>query len=108
MFANEEAVREKEDALEMEAMSQGEYMSCYFTGFARAVGTPSDVEWVLTPFDVWVKNPAYSGPIGPHPEDDSFYEMSPEEQAEAIAAWNAPRPQEPTYDVPDLDKDIPF
>ena len=26
--------------------------------------------WILTPWDVWVKNPFYSGPTIPHPESD--------------------------------------
>lgn len=26
--------------------------------------------WILTGFDVWEKNPFYSGPPQPHPEDD--------------------------------------
>lgn len=25
--------------------------------------------WILTPFDVWMKNPFYTGPAVPHPED---------------------------------------
>ena len=25
--------------------------------------------WILTPYDVWVKTPAYTGPEVPHPED---------------------------------------
>jgi hypothetical protein len=26
--------------------------------------------WILTPFDTWERNPAYTGPDQPHPEDD--------------------------------------
>lgn len=29
-----------------------------------------DDAWLLHDFDVWVKNPFYSGPPVPHPEDD--------------------------------------
>ena len=29
-----------------------------------------EAEWILTSWDVWVKNPYYNGPIGRHPEDD--------------------------------------
>lgn len=28
------------------------------------------VAWILTPYDVWMRNPAYHGPAVPHPEDD--------------------------------------
>lgn len=27
--------------------------------------------WILTDYDVWVKNPHYAGPPQPHPEDDA-------------------------------------
>lgn len=26
--------------------------------------------WILTPVDVWIKNPYYTGSPVPHPEDD--------------------------------------
>jgi hypothetical protein len=26
--------------------------------------------WILTDWDVWVRNPHYTGPVQPHPEDD--------------------------------------
>ena len=29
-----------------------------------------DSAWILTPYDVWVANPFYSGPEVPHPESD--------------------------------------
>lgn len=28
-----------------------------------------DVEWLLHDWDVWVRNPHYTGPQGPSPED---------------------------------------
>lgn len=28
-----------------------------------------DTEWLLSDWDVWVRNPYYSGPRGPHPEE---------------------------------------
>jgi hypothetical protein len=37
-----------------------------------ALNTGHDVpdrEWILTDFDVWVKNPFYKGKPGPHPEE---------------------------------------
>lgn len=43
--------------------------ACY--EFARNVGFDNpDHEWILTPFDSWVRNPAYTGKPGRHPEDD--------------------------------------
>ena len=37
---------------------------------ARNVGRERpDVEWILTPYDVWKKNPFYKGVPGPHPDD---------------------------------------
>lgn len=30
-----------------------------------------DRAWILTPWDVWQKNPMYIGPPVPHPEDDA-------------------------------------
>ena len=46
--------------------------ACY--EFARNVGIDDPTrEWILTPFDSWVRNPAYTGKPGRHPEDD-FYD----------------------------------
>ena len=28
-----------------------------------------DVEWILSDYDTWYKNPYYTGEPGPHPED---------------------------------------
>lgn len=28
-----------------------------------------DVEWILSSYDTWHKNPYYTGEPGPHPED---------------------------------------
>jgi len=40
--------------------------------FARNTGSwQSDRQWILTDYDVWVRNPHYSGPPQRHPEDDS-------------------------------------
>ena len=30
-------------------------------------------QWILTDYDVWVKNPYYRGPDQPHPEDGYDY-----------------------------------
>ncbi len=29
-----------------------------------------DCAWILTPYDVWIKNPFYEGPPARHPQDD--------------------------------------
>ena len=66
-----------------------------------------DREWVLSPWDTWEPNPYYRGPKGPHPEDDSFWQASPEEQAAYLKALNeAPAPR-PTPSTTLLD-DVPF
>lgn len=36
-----------------------------------------EAEWILTSWDVWVKNPYYNGPSGRHPEDDEREELPP-------------------------------
>jgi hypothetical protein len=36
-------------------------------------GEYPDRAWLLTSYDVWVRNPAYVGPPVPHPEDYSDY-----------------------------------
>ena len=79
--------REKQDALAMESLNQGEYMSLALSGFAHTEGfeTP-DQEWLLHPLDAWVENPHYRGEPGAHPEDDEYWQASPEEQAEMDAA----------------------
>ena len=35
--------------------------------------TVPDQEWLLHDYDVWVRNPHYTGEKGPHPEDDPMY-----------------------------------
>lgn len=39
-----------------------------------------EAEWILTSWDVWVKNPYYNGPVGRHPEDDYYPEDDRGEQ----------------------------
>jgi hypothetical protein len=33
-----------------------------------------DVAWILSDRDVWYRNPCYSGPPVPHPEDEGYYD----------------------------------
>lgn len=42
-------------------------------GYNAGMDNP-DVAWILTNYDVWVKNPHYQGPPQPHPEDDYYEE----------------------------------
>jgi len=37
---------------------------------ANAGSDQPERPWILTPWDVWVENPAYNGPPVPHPEYD--------------------------------------
>lgn len=63
--------------------------------WARNVGSfPRyiDQAWLSHDYDVWVKNPHYTGPAQPHPEDGDFDEddvdcgdMSPESDRQAFA-----------------------
>ena len=45
------------------------YMDDALREYARNHGADQpDVAWILTPFDVWLPNPSYSGPRVRHPE----------------------------------------
>ncbi len=74
---------------------------------ANAGAESADREYILTPWDTWEVNPYYRGPRGPHPEDDSFWDRSPEEQAAHIAWLNAPRAA-PAPALVESDDVIPF
>jgi hypothetical protein len=42
-----------------------------FKEYGRNAGAiQPNVEWILTPWDTWEKNPFYTGTPGRHPEDD--------------------------------------
>jgi len=63
--------RERDDALAMEAMTDGEYHAAALNQYADAHGADrTDAAWILSPFDTWERNPHYAGPPQPHPEDD--------------------------------------
>ncbi len=32
--------------------------------------------WILTPYDVWMKNPFYVGEPRPHPEEERYEEVA--------------------------------
>ena len=60
-----------------------------------------DHEWILTSWDVWVKNPFYTGKAGRHPEDDDGrYEME-----EPVKEY---LPDPPAEIVLTFEDDIPF
>lgn len=66
--------------------------------YARNMGPEcTDRAWLLTSWDVWVRNPAYCGPPVPHPEDDE-------------ACYESERvvPYAPTVRMLDETDDIPF
>jgi hypothetical protein len=66
---------------------------------ARGEERPED-EWVLTNYDVWMKNPHYKGPPGPHPED-------PEPSCEGHRCGPPPM-EESWWGQADQDDDVPF
>ena len=42
--------------------------------FAQNVGREFPQQaWILSNRDVWYRNPFYTGPAVPHPEDDEYY-----------------------------------
>lgn len=53
----------------MEGLNRGEYNSMAVAEYAREHGRQRpEAAWILSPFDTWERNPAYSGPPVPHPE----------------------------------------
>lgn len=50
--------------------TQSEACHEYVANHARALAERGEVPaWILSPFDTWHRNPLYSGPPVPHPED---------------------------------------
>jgi hypothetical protein len=69
-FYTEEQQAEYESAMRQEAMTQGEYNSAALKQYVDAMGgEDTSRAWILSPFDTWERNPHYSGPPQPHPED---------------------------------------
>lgn len=60
-----------------EHLSQGAYMKAAEREYARNVGeqTP-DTQWILSPHDIWMRNPHYTGEEQPHPEENDDREMA--------------------------------
>ena len=47
-----------------------------FAEYARNAGAEDpERAWIITPWDVWMANPHYSGPPVPHPESDDHDEF---------------------------------
>lgn len=76
---------------------------------------PSDRAWILSDYDVWVRNPRYAGPAVPHPEE-AEYDYAAAEEAEDCGPVS-----ETSYEVvgftkgyaftalaTEADEDIPF
>lgn len=62
--------QEKEQALDNEALTDGQRMTAACREYAANIGSEKpDTEWILTDFDTWERNPCYRGKPGPHPED---------------------------------------
>jgi hypothetical protein len=64
---------EREDALYQDSLTTEQHTSAALSQWAAAYGEEDPKSaWILTPYDIWMKNPHYSGPPVPHPEDDDF------------------------------------
>jgi hypothetical protein len=84
----------EDDRLATEAEADAEY--------ARNVGYDNpERAWILSDRDVWYRNPAYTGPAVPHPEDHPYED----EQSMDVSF----RPGiGKTYTIADIDDEIPF
>lgn len=68
-----------------------------------------DWAWVLTDYDVWVRNPHYVGPPRLDPESEGWMMSKGATQAEVLAAAAHEASWGKTTRAPDLDDaDIPF
>lgn len=67
----------------------------------------ADKCWILTPFDTWERNPAYTGPDVPHPEDDFLPEdFLPEGAPEDASGDFVDHVPDPFYDAAAYDDDL--
>jgi hypothetical protein len=82
--------------------------------YARNYGSDHpERAWILTDFDTWERNPFYSGPKVPHPEDDCYHYGIDESKAEKCQPHYGDEPLDESVEVfepqerfpPD---DIPF
>lgn len=102
-----EVEREREESFRHDSLSHTEWLVESVHHYAAVYGAEEpEKEYILSPFDTWHPNPYYTGRKGPHPEDDDFWSLSPEEQEAEIERLNAPRP---VYSPPPpRDDDLPF
>ena len=90
---SEEALREREDDLAFESLSDGAYMSLALRQYAAAHGEAHpDQEWISTPYDTWEKNPFFTGTPGRHPED---YDDLPDVVVDAGISYGIPNLGQP-------------
>jgi hypothetical protein len=62
--------RELENDQLNDSLTQGQRMTGACREYAYNAGAERpDTEWLCTDFDTWERNPHYTGPAGPHPED---------------------------------------
>ena len=60
-----------------------EWRSAALNQYAEAYGEERpDVEYILSPYDTWLRNPYYTGAPGPHPDFDQPDE--PEEDPNSL------------------------
>lgn len=67
MFYSQEQYNEHREEMERGMASPSDALREY--GSNAGMDNP-DRPWILTPWDVWVRNPSYVGPPAPHPEED--------------------------------------
>lgn len=59
--------------LRSEQLTDGEWMNEAHYQYAAVLGEDREEQaWILSPFDVWVKNPHYQGAPVPHPESYDY------------------------------------
>ena len=77
--------------------------------YTRNVGsTRPDSAWILSQYDSWERNPYYSGPPQPHPEDD--YDMcdAPPTMEEEVIEHRQRKNEADLGPFLGSDEDVPF
>ena len=69
-----------------------------------------DRPWILSDRDVWYRNPFYTGPVAPHPEDDIYSreDLFFFNAGHAMASCADIKVVEVAARVWDIDDEIPF
>ncbi len=66
-------------------MSNSEWRRGALDQYAEAYGEERpDVEYILSPYDTWLRNPYYTGAPGPHPDFDRGRPDEPEEYPNTV------------------------